>query len=69
MSAPDHELFPGLTPQEFLETAQEVVNVFGPDVRLHKNQVGNLAVLDAAGEYVGWVDLRFGGAHDVREHT
>lgn len=64
---PQH-LFEGLTPQEFLKTAQEVAEMFGPDARLHKNMVGNLAVLGADGEYIGWVDLRFGGAIDVREH-
>lgn len=66
LPVPEHHLFEGLTPQQFVETAQEVLEMFGPDVRLHKNQVGNLAVLDAAGDYVGWVDLRSGGAHDIR---
>lgn len=59
--------FPGLTPEQFLETAREVVEKFGPRVRLHKNAVGNLAVLDEDGTYIGWVDLRYGGATDVRE--
>ena len=49
-----------MTPQELLAAAQNVVERM-PDAHLVKNQVGNLAILDAAGEFQhGYVDLRSG---------
>lgn len=66
MASPTH-LFPGLSPDQFLQTARGVAEKFGPRVRLHKNQVGNLAVLDEHGTYIGFVDLRTGEVEDLRE--
>ncbi|UGT65302.1 hypothetical protein LTT66_18200 [Nocardia gipuzkoensis] len=49
----------GVTPQQLHEMADAVTARY-PDAILVKNQVGNLSVLDG-GEFVGWLDLRFGG--------
>ncbi len=49
-----------MTPQELLAAAQNVVERM-PDAQLAKNQVGNLAILDAEGEFRhGYIDLRYG---------
>ena len=50
--------FRDMTAAEFLEAAQAVSTRF-PTATLAKNQVGNLAV-HVDGEYVAWVDLRYG---------
>lgn len=51
---------PDMTAQELLAAAQYVAERM-PDARLAKNGVGNLAILDTAGEIQhGYVDLRFG---------
>ncbi|WP_280201280.1 hypothetical protein [Nocardia cyriacigeorgica] len=51
----------GVTPQQLREMADAVAERF-PSAVLVKNQVGNLAILDD-GEYVGSLDLRFGGVN------
>jgi hypothetical protein len=51
----------GVTPQQLREMADAVAARY-PDAILVKNQVGNLSVLDG-GEFVGWLDLRFGGVN------
>lgn len=48
-----------MTPQQFLAAAQAVIER-APQARLVKNQVGNLAIVTAEGDYVGHVDLRTG---------
>lgn len=30
---------------------------FGPDVTVSKNEVGNIALLDASGEFIGYIDV------------
>ncbi len=51
-----------MTPEQFLAAATEVAQRF-PDAVLVRNQVGNLAIMSSAGEYVGWVDLSCGDVH------
>lgn len=48
-----------MTPQDLLRAAQEVADRT-PDARLVKNEVGNLAIMDAEMGFVGWIDLRYG---------
>lgn len=50
---------PDMTADEFLAAATTVHGRM-PQARLVKNQVGNLSLLDACDEYVGWVNLRTG---------
>lgn len=45
-----------LSAEEFLAAARAVYERT-PGARLTKNQVGNLAIIDAGGEYVGYVDV------------
>lgn len=52
-----------MTPAEFLQAAQAVVERF-PNAELVKNEVGNLAVF-VDGQYVAWVDLRYGELEEV----
>ena len=52
---------PDMTPAQLLAAAQAVAER-APDARLAKNQVGNLSIM-RGGEYVGWVDLRYGEVH------
>lgn len=30
---------------------------FGPDATVSKNEVGNIALLDASGEFIGYIDV------------
>jgi hypothetical protein len=50
---------PNMTTQQFLAAAQEVAERM-PGAELAKNPVGNLTILDSDGDYVGWIDLRYG---------
>ena len=43
-----------------LETAIASVRVLEPEARFMVSPVGNLAVLDSGGEYVGWIDMSDG---------
>jgi hypothetical protein len=49
----------GVTAQQLREMADAVAARY-PAAVLVKNQVGNLSVVNA-GEYLGFLDLRFGG--------
>lgn len=58
---------PNMTPAQLLAGANFVAARFpGPGVELVKNEVGNLAIVDA-GEYAGYLDLRDGVVRDF--HT
>lgn len=48
-----------LTAEEFLAAARTIYQQT-PDAKLLKNDVGNLTIVDAAGEYIGYVDI---GSH------
>lgn len=48
-----------MTPQQLLAAAQTVVER-APDAELVKNKVGNLAIVNTDGNYIGWVNLRYG---------
>jgi hypothetical protein len=50
---------PNMTPPQLLSAAQTVIDR-APDAELVKNEVGNLAIVSTAGEYLGFVDLRNG---------
>lgn len=45
----------GIDPQDLIRALQAVQDLL-PGARLHKNQVGNLAIIHN-GEYVGFLDL------------
>jgi hypothetical protein len=52
---------PNMTPQQLLSAARFLAeHEHMCDVVLVKNQVGNLAIVDADDYQVGWVDLRTG---------
>lgn len=40
---------------------KEALSLLPPELRLTGNQVGNLAVLDEDGDYIGYVDFADGG--------
>jgi len=46
-----------MTPQELLDAARMVEARVGPDCQLVRGRVGNIAIVSAAGEYVGFIDL------------
>lgn len=48
-----------LTPQMLARAARKLEQLH-PNARLLKNEVGNLAILNEAGEYLGFVNLRDG---------
>lgn len=48
----------GVTPGQLLAMAQ-TISERTPNAELHKNEVGNLAIM-VAGAYAGYVDLGFG---------
>lgn len=56
-----------MTPQRLVEIAQEVA-ARTPDAELVKNGVGNLAILDSEGEFIGWIDLRYGEVDFLETH-
>ena len=48
-----------MTPQQLLAAAQTLVERV-PDAELVKNKVGNLSIVNSDGDYLGWVNLRYG---------
>ena len=48
-----------MTPQQFLSAVQQVIER-APEAELVKNRVGNLSIINADQDYIGWVDLRYG---------
>ena len=46
-----------MTPQELLDAVRMVSARVGPDCQLVRGRVGNIAIISAAGEYVGFIDL------------
>lgn len=49
-----------LTVARFIEMATELDRRVPDSCELTRNQVGNLTITDSAGEYLGYIDLRFG---------
>lgn len=49
----------GITAKRLLEAALDVRTRF-PHARLVKNAVGNLAIMNEGGTYIGYMDLRTG---------
>ena len=52
---------PNMTPAQLLSGAQAIADR-APDAELIKNDVGNLTIV-RDGEYIGWLDLRYGTPH------
>ena len=46
-----------MTPQELMDVLRIVETRVGPDCQLVRGRVGNIAIVSAADEYVGFIDL------------